>query len=428
MKICHAILLSAVFQLAVGTFTAHPYDGRVFLASGYTVAHGQLPYVSSNVSQVFGSSAFPHLVPGIGYPPPWGLILAIAYLASYNLFPNLFVYNLAIKVPVVISNILLALLVGKMVLAESSDDSLSHSATNLVLFNPYVIYTTSVWGQFDTLPAFLMLLSVFWLTRGRRLFSAMALGASISLKLIPAVLFPLLISYEVKHRGWLRALLYSVCVFIVIGLSLAPFQLNWSLGPILNNWDIHFEHVGAFSPMSVLVPPGVNDFPNGLHLLGYLWLPFMILAYCVLSRRSIDTLQDLVLSGLLLIVTLSLSRAWVSEQNLNFVLPLVLLGTIAQGWSLRWFTITWLLPLVFTLLNSSPFLMFFLIVPEQALQTISPHTYWPEIMYYGRILITTAWLAIGLTLLKKSMDALSDPHRTTYVKTQNVSATGAPAT
>ncbi|MFH0848123.1 MAG: glycosyltransferase 87 family protein [archaeon] len=388
------------------------------MATGYAVAHGQSPYVLLNVSQVFGSSAFPDPVPGIGYPPPWGFILAAAYLVSYDLFPSLLAYNLAVKVPVVIGNILLALLVGKMVRSQTSDASLSRSATNLMLFNPFVIYTTSVWGQFDTLVTLLMLLALFWSAQGKSLFSAAALGTSISLKLLPAVLLPLMALYEGKRRGWPRALLYSVCVLAVVAISLAPFQLRWSLSPIMNNWSIHFEHVGAFSPMNVLVPPGVNDFPNGLHFLGYLWLPLMIAMYCLLSRRRIDKLQDLVPSSLILMLVLSLSRAWVSEQNLNLVLPLVLLGTTSERWSRKWFAITWLLPLVFALLNSSPLLMFSLIVPEQTLKTISPHTYGPEIVHYGRILVTTAWLTIGATLVKKSMDALSDPQRATFVRSQ----------
>jgi hypothetical protein len=60
--------------------------------------------------------------------------------------------------------------------------------------------------------------------------------------------------------------------------------------------------------------------------------------------------------------------------------------------------------------------MFFLIVPEQILKTISPHMYGPEIINYGRILVTTAWLAVGATLVKKSMDALSDPRRENFVR------------
>jgi hypothetical protein len=146
----YLILLSAGLQLAVGAFTAHPYDGRVFMASGYLVAHGHSPYVPTSVSEIFGSSLFPDPVPGIGYPPPWSLVLALSYLVSYNVIPNLILYNLAIKVPIVFGNILLALLVGKMIYGATSSAAKSENGIRFMLFNPFVIYTTAIWGQFDS--------------------------------------------------------------------------------------------------------------------------------------------------------------------------------------------------------------------------------------------------------------------------------------
>ncbi len=47
----------------------------------------------------------------IGYPPPWPLILGVIYLLTYALIHNLLVYNLAIKLPIIIANLCLAYLV-----------------------------------------------------------------------------------------------------------------------------------------------------------------------------------------------------------------------------------------------------------------------------------------------------------------------------
>lgn len=413
-RIRYSILLSAGIQLALGAFTAHPYDGRVFFTVGYSVAHGNSPYVPADVSGVFGHTLFPEAYPGIGYPPPWGFVLALSYLLSYNFLPNVILYNVAIKVPIIVGNILLALLIGRVVLSETSNSTLSKSATSFMLFNPYVVYTTAIWGQFDTLSVLLMLFALFELTQGKRCLSAVALGGAIALKLIPIVILPLFILYERKRENWLRALRYCVPVLGVVGFSFAPFALGWSINPIVDNWNVHFVRIGAFSPMNLLIPFGISSSTNELSLLGYLWIPSLMLIYYLLLRRPVTRSSDLVLSGLAVMLGLSLTRSWVSEQNLNFVLPLVLLASITQGWSKRWVTATWLLPLVFTVFHSSPVDMLFLVAPQHfieqvhaqlqlSLHALSLDMLQPDIASAARILTTIAWLMVGLTLLRKSI-------------------------
>jgi len=421
-RIRYSILLSAGIQLALGAFTVHPYDGRVFFTVGYSVAHGNSPYVPADVSGVFGQTLFPEAYPGIGYPPPWSLVLALSYLLSYNLFPNIILYNIAIKTPIIAGNLLLALLVGRIVLSDTSNAALSDNATRFMLFNPYVIYTTAIWGQFDTLSVLLMLYAVFELTRGKRRLSAVALGGAIALKLIPVVLLPLLVLYERKRGSWFRALQYFVCVMAVVGFSFAPFLFGWSINPIIENWNVHFVRVGAFSPMNLLIPFGISSATNELALLGYLWIPSLALIYYLLLKRSVIKSSDVLLAALAVMLGLSLTRSWVSEQNLNFVLPLVLLASISQGWSRKWVTATWVLPLIFTIFHSSPLGMLFLAVPQQLIDHVHAQlqlllhalpldTLQPDIGSAARILITLLWLFVGLTLLRKSLRGVGSSTR-----------------
>ena len=413
-RIRYSILLSVGIQLALGAFTAHSYDGRVFFTVGYSVAHGNSPYTPTDVSGVFGYTLFSEAYPGIGYPPPWGLVLGLAYLLSYNLFPSLILYNLAIKVPIVLGNILLALLVGRIVRSETSNAALSKNAIRLMLFNPYVIYTTSIWGQFDTLSMLLMLFAIFELTQGKQGLSAAALGGAIALKLIPIVLLPLLVHYVRKHGGWNRAFLYFACTVGVIGVSFAPFLFGWSINPIVDNWNVQFVRVGAFAPMYLLVPFGISSSTNDFSILGYVWLPALVLVYYSLMKRRVVKSPDLVLSALALMLGFCLSRSWVSEQNLNFVLPLVLLASISQGWSRKWVTATWLLPLVFALFHSKPLEMFFLVMPQQLIDRIhaQPHLLLVAASFgmlqsdiSGAVLVLSivAWVVVGVALLRRAI-------------------------
>ena len=403
----YLILLSAGIQLAIGAFTAHPYDGRVFMATGYLVAHGNSPYVPTNVSKIFGSSLFPDPVPGIGYPPPWSLVLALSYLVSYNVIPNLILYNLAIKIPIVFGNILLALLVGKMVLGATSSTAKSESATRFMLFNPFVIYTTAIWGQFDTVSVLLMLLAIFEFTQNRRRLSAIALGGAIALKLIPVVLLPLLIFCERKRENWLRAFEYLALVAIVVGLSCFPFLIGWSVKPIIDNWNVHFVRIGAFSPMNVLLIFGIGSSTNVLSFLGFLWVPSLALVYFLLVMKRAIRSTDILLPSLAVMLGFSLTRSWVSEQNLNFVLPLVLLCSVKQDWSKKWLSATWLLPLIFAVFHTFPLEMLFLTVPQSLIDHFQVQLqlfFTSEMGGAIRASITLVWLVVGLVLLRKSVD------------------------
>jgi diacylglycerol kinase len=406
----YLILLSAGVQLAIGAFTAHPYDGRVFMASGYLVAHGNSPYVPTSVSEIFGSSLFPDPVPGIGYLPPWSLVLALSYLVSYNIIPNLILYNLAIKVPIVLGNILLALLVGKMILGASSSAAKSEKAIRFMLFNPFVIYTTAIWGQFDTVSVLLMLLAIFELTQSRRRLSAIALGGAIALKLIPVVLLPLLIFCERKRENWLRAFEYFALVAAVVGFSCLPFLIGWSLKPIIDNWNIHFVRIGAFSPMNVLLLFGIASSANELSFLGFLWVPSLALVYFLLIRKRAITSTNLLLPSLAVMLGFSLTRSWVSEQNLNFVVPLVLLCSVEQDWSKKWVSAAWLLPLIFAVFHTFPLEMLFLTVPQSLIDHIQVQLqlfFPPEVGGAIRALITLVWLIVGLALFRRSVQETS---------------------
>ncbi len=387
----------------------------MFLVAGYSVAHGNSPYEWTDVSSVFGNTAFPEPISGIGYPPPWGLILALSYLTSYGLFPNLIFYNLVMMVPVGSINLLLSLLIVRIVLLQTSDAGLSERSIKFMLFNPYVIYTTAVWGQFDTLPTLMMLLAVIELAEDRRWHSAIALGTSVALKLIPIVLLPLAVMYEKKNGGRSHAIQYLLCVVVVMGFSLTPFVLGWSIQPIIQNWNVHFVQLGAFSPMSLLHLLGVHEGSNELRYLGLFWLVPLTLLYCFLSRRVIVSLPDLIFSTLALLLCFFLGRTWVSEQNLNFILPFVVFGAMTGKWAWKWVTMTWLLPLFFTFFNMSPLLMLFLVVPEPTLRALSPHTVFSGVVETARICTTAIWLVIGLAVLKRSIGGLSKPAMPAFV-------------
>ncbi len=98
------LLASIVVQLTLGVLLGHSQDTRVFMAAGYRVAQGQSPYVAQDLSAVFHHASF-NALSTVGYPPPWPLLLGLIYRVAYAVGHNLFVYNLAIKLPVIAATV-----------------------------------------------------------------------------------------------------------------------------------------------------------------------------------------------------------------------------------------------------------------------------------------------------------------------------------
>src|SRR3990170_1435811 len=148
-------------------FLGHYYDQRVFMATGYLVGSGIEPYQPIELVNVFAHPLLYGIVPRIGYPPPLPLLLGFIYRVSYASVPNVFVYNFALKIPVIAANVCLAYLVKNILLNLRVASRKAYNAWLFILFNPFVLLTTSAWGQIDTIAASFSIASLSFLSKGR---------------------------------------------------------------------------------------------------------------------------------------------------------------------------------------------------------------------------------------------------------------------
>ncbi len=101
-----AVILSVLVQVPLAVFLGHAYDQTSFLDTGFLVGSGLNPY-QHYIITIFS----PHMVginPIIGDPPLWPLLLGAIYRLTYTVVPNIFLYNFAVKIPVIVANIGLA--------------------------------------------------------------------------------------------------------------------------------------------------------------------------------------------------------------------------------------------------------------------------------------------------------------------------------
>jgi dolichyl-phosphate-mannose-protein mannosyltransferase len=134
--------------------------------------------------------------------------------------------------------------------------------TTLYAFNPAVIYNAAVWGQFDAIYTFFLVLSLMLALKSKPKFSAVVFAIAILTKPQGIALAPLLI-YLIFRKNGVKDLLISVATFAAtVFVVILPFE--WA-NPVTFLSNIYF---GAYSGYQVT---SVNAF-NFWGLFG-LWMP-----------------------------------------------------------------------------------------------------------------------------------------------------------
>jgi Gpi18-like mannosyltransferase len=139
---------------------------------------------------------------------------------------------------------------------------LALAATALYTFNPAVIYNAAVWGQFDAIYTFFLILSLILALKSKPKLSAAAFAIGLLTKPQGIALAPL-IAFMIYKKSGLKNMLVSVLVFTAtVFLVIVPFE--WS-NPLTFLTNIYFGAYGGYAVTSV----------NAFNLWGLygLWVP-----------------------------------------------------------------------------------------------------------------------------------------------------------
>ena len=122
-------------------------------------------------------------------------------------------------------------------------------AFKLWLFNPLVIFTCYIQGQFDVLPVFFVILSLYFVVKDKLIFSFLSLGIGAALKNFPFFfLIPALIFLGNKGKQKLKFLLLGIAPYVIFSLPYlrAPGFKNASVTSVMNLRIIRFAvHLGG---------------------------------------------------------------------------------------------------------------------------------------------------------------------------------------
>ena len=245
------LVLSILLQLVLALLAYdNTHDMRIFQATGYLVGAGHSPYLPLDLRAVFHDGVFQGRL-AIGYPPPWPLLLGGIYRLSYALVPDLHLYAVAIKLPVIAANAGLAYLAGAALQNLGAAPATVRRAWLALLFNPFLLYVGSVWGQIDAIVALFALAALLLAASGRRDLSAVTLALAVCVKPTAAPML-LAVLLFVGAGSALRAVRYAAVfalgafVFYVL-----PFlALGWDASPA-HVANAQFSMIGAMSLTAV---------------------------------------------------------------------------------------------------------------------------------------------------------------------------------
>jgi hypothetical protein len=386
---------SIILQIVLALFLGHAYDTRIFMATGYLVGAGQNPYIAQDLSSVFHDSSFQGITT-LGYFPPWALLLGLIYLGSYHFIPNLLLYNLAIKLPVIAVNICLAYLVVSILRQLGIQEKIARRAWIFILFNPFLLLMSSAWGQFDSIVALLSLLALFQISEGKLTSPAILLAVAISLKPTALPILPVIFVYLARKS--LKQTLYYFSVFSagILLFCAVPFALfGWNPAPILQHWDFHFTVGGGLSFMTFLeYTKWSYALPGQFWFLGWLWAPALVITTFAIKGR-VNGLLDLLKKSAALILVFYLCRAWVAETNVVLILPLVLILVSTKELKRLSLAAVWVLPLIFSFFNTSLAQLFFPSLPGLMNRLLKLAGEFSAARYDLRTLIVIIWLFTG---------------------------------
>jgi hypothetical protein len=426
--------LALLLRLALAPFLSHPFDERIFMAVGASVAKGVTPYGQYILQNIFAASPHPLLygtVPGIGYPPPWGLMCGDLYLLSSALAPNnLYAYVFALKLPVIIGELALAGLVYYILKHEVSERTAT-KAFLLFLFCPFIIAVGTVWGMFDALAMFFALFSAWSLQENWKV-SAVFLSIASVLKVYPLLLVPLYSLLLFKRQRKMKAAVgfFSIVAVLTGLLTFVPMLVyNWPLSNMYNALTYQLSTTnspygaqtgiqvgpqfpyGAASPFNAftLLSEYVSKSLQPPPVLVYLWIPACLAVYVLLARAKTARKSDFGIAttmkwSLLLMLTFFTTRVWVSEQNLVFLFTFLAFTIFLSDMKWANLHILWIMLLCFVVIHV-PAVSFLWMPYPRTLDSASSFADGP--LGWTRLLmmtvLTTCWLVLSWEYTTKKL-------------------------
>lgn len=331
------ILFRLIFLFSLPTLSQ---DYFRFIWDGSLIIEGINPYLYTPNTLIGSETSIFHgsdLINSMGalsagnytnYPPIHQFIFAISALLSSK---SILGAAMLMRGFIIIADIGI-LIIGKKLLQRLK---LPTHRIFWYFLNPFIIIELTGNLHFEGIMCFFLVAALYFLHRNKWILSAMLLGLSISVKLLPLLLLPLFLGYfekglklkkkspsyenEEESLGFLKLLGYYLIVLFIIALSFAPFYDK----QVFNNFS---SSVGLWF--------GKFEFNASIYYL-IRWIGFQIKGYNIIETvgKILPAITFLIIMGLSFF-----RRNFKTQQlitNMVFVLCVYLmLSTTVHPWYL----------------------------------------------------------------------------------------------
>ncbi len=148
---------------------------------------------------------------------------------------------------------------------------------------------------------------------------------------------------------------------------------------------------------------GSTTLPSSVSFLGYLWIPALLIGYMVVYRSRPNSTVDLFEKAVGLTLIFFLTRSWLSEPNINLILPLMLLTISTEKLNFRNFHFAWVIPFAFMFLNTSVPQLFFLVQPSVIPALSQLDLQIRNVRLLSKFLITIPWQILAWNVVIKQL-------------------------
>ncbi len=179
------IFLGLLIRLAVLPLPGFRIDVDDWVAWTIRLSH-------FNFAEFYSKSVFTDYTPGYLY-----ILSLLGFLKNLFQIDN-YSFYLLLKIPAVVSELLIGILVYKEIKA-CVGKKVALLALCFILFNPSLIFNSSIWGQIDSILSLLMLVTIITLKNNNIILTSIFFGLAVLIKPQAIALMPLLILAITNH-------------------------------------------------------------------------------------------------------------------------------------------------------------------------------------------------------------------------------------
>lgn len=250
--------------------------------------------------------------------PPLPFVMLIIFYSPCVIFQcgNPLLERFFIKLPMALGDLLLAH-ASRLYLEKIKSGSTANRMEKFILFNPFVILISSVWGMFDSIVLALMILSLYYLEEKSVVKAGVFYALSIGFKQTAAFVFPLILIYVLKNKDKRRFARYILAFVLTSALIFVPFAFDNFNGLLKQVLLIHLKR-----PLQGFSVTALSYF-----FLKYVGVRFIALFYpsiifdenaFKLLSSSVDAVGSIVLTAFTLTVLFLLTYIiirWIIEKK-----------------------------------------------------------------------------------------------------------------